>query len=192
MASTKVNNQSPQIGGTVPMNNQGSGNVKGSGTIIAGHEGDHKIDNPESVNTLVGFLVSYSKSEFGEYWVLREGNNFIGKERNCTVKLQEGTVSSDHAILNITRNEEERKFDIVLIDRASANGTFLNGKKILAFNGVIGKNNDKLKVGNYELKLIIVDKYAENLKKSEAFKGIVEYDYSSREFYSDGTKPMNY
>ncbi len=191
MANTKINNQSPQNGGTIPMNNAG-GNVKSSGTIIAGHEEDHKAGNSEGVNTLVGFLVSYSKSEFGEYWVLREGNNFLGKEGDCNVKLNESTVSGKHATLNITRNEEENKFDVVLIDTASANGTFLNGKKVLAYNGIIAKNNDKLKIGNYELKLIIVDKFAENLKKSDVFKGAVDYDYSSREFYSDGTKPMNY
>ncbi|MDI9878288.1 MULTISPECIES: FHA domain-containing protein [Flectobacillus] len=192
MANTKLNNYSAQNGGTIPIQNSEGGNMKSGGTIIAGHEDDHKSENPEGVNTLVGFLVSYSKTELGEYWVLREGNNFLGKENDCNIKLNEGTVSSKHATLNITRNEDENKFDVVLIDTASANGTFLNGKKILAYNGIIAKNNDKLRIGNYELKLMIVDKYAENLKKSDIFRGIVDYDYSSREFNSDGTKPMNY
>lgn len=184
---TKVNNPASQHNSTVPVNQNIGGSVKTGGTIISGHEDDQKSDNPENLNTLLGFLVSFSRTDSGEYWVLREGNNFIGKEADSTVKLNEDTVSGKHATLNITRNAEENKYDIVLVDTASTNGTFINGKKILAYNGKIVSNNDKIKIGNYELKLIIIDKYLENLTKSEYFKEVIDYDYSSRDFYAGGT-----
>lgn len=182
MGTTRISSSPAQGGGTVPNHQNFEGLGKNGGTVISGHENDNSYDNSENLKTLVGFLVSFSRTETGEYWVLREGNNFIGTNSESSIKLNEKTVSDKHATLNITRNSKENKYDIVLVDTTSTNGTFLNGDKVLAYSGKVVSNNDKLSIGNYELKLIIIDKYLENLTRNENFQEISDYDYSSREF----------
>ena len=183
MGTTRISSSPAQGGGTIPNHQSSEGSGKNGGTIISGHENnDGGYDTSDNLKTLVGFLVSFSRTDAGEYWVLREGNNFIGTNSESSIKLNEKTVSDKHATLNITRNSKENKYDIVLVDTTSTNGTFLNDEKVLAYSGKIVSNNDKLNIGNYELKLIIIDKYLENLKKVETFQEIVDYDYSSREF----------
>lgn len=191
MNKTVPNNNPYSHEGTVPNNHHYDVPKKG-GTIISGQENSQTDGQMTASNPVVGFLVSFSKTESGEYWVLREGNNFLGKDLDCSIRLNEATVSGKHATLNITVNAEENRLDIILIDTASANGTFLNGKKILAYNGVVVRDADKLKIGNYIVKLMLVDRYAENLQKSEVFKEMLDYDYASRDFYTDGTRPMNF
>ena len=190
MGITIPNNGLASSDGTMHNNNIGRDSQK-PGTMISGNENMSREENPENLNTLVGFLVSFSRTEVGEYWVLREGNNTIGKVQDVNIKLNEETVSDKHGTLNITRNELDNRFDVVFVDTLSTNGSFLNGKKILPYTGTMAKNEDKLKIGNYEFKLIIVDKFLEGLKKSEAFKELIDFDYSSRNFGTGFTKAYN-
>lgn len=192
MSKTVPNNIPSAHEGTVSNNHHYEAAAKKGGTIISGQENSPADGQLSAGNPVAGFLVSFSKTESGEFWVLREGNNFLGKDHDCTVRLNEVTVSGKHATLNITVNAEENRLDIILIDTASVNGTFLNGKKLLAYNGVVVRDTDKLRIGNYTMKLMIVDRYAENLHKSEVFKEVLDYDYASRDFYTDGTRPMNF
>jgi hypothetical protein len=193
MGTTRISTSPAQGGGTIPNNQNYDNSGNKGGTVIIGHENDNNYDNSDNLKTLVGFLVSFSRTEAGEYWVLREGNNFIGVNAESDIKLNEKTVSDKHATLNISRNIKENKYDVVLVDFASTNNTYLNGDKILPYNGKIVSQADKLRIGNYELKLIIIDKYVEQLTKSETFQEIVDYDYSSREFNTNnkGTQHHN-
>jgi pSer/pThr/pTyr-binding forkhead associated (FHA) protein len=172
MGATRISSSPAQGGGTVPNHQNFDGSGKNGNTVILGQENDNSYDNSDNLKTMVGFLVSFSRSEAGEYWVLREGNNFIGTNSESSIKLNEKTVSEKHATLNITRNAKENKYDIVLVDTTSTNGTFLNGDKILAYSGKVVSNNDKLSIGNYELKLIIIERFSLQLDENSTYQTI--------------------
>ena len=151
-------------------------------------------ENPLDNLPLVGFLVSFSGTELGEYWVLREGNkNIIGSDIDCTIRLNEAKVSSKHAFINIRRNANTGKLMIAIQDTNSMNGIMVNGIDI-GFQNYECKNNDKILIGGYELLLITIDKKQHNLSKSEHFianKAVLDvpdFDYSNRDNYSYGTR----
>jgi DNA-binding winged helix-turn-helix (wHTH) protein len=60
----------------------------------------------------------------GQRHPLYDGENSVGRSRDCVVVLTGGTVSRHHATITITENL------IVLEDQASRNGTYLDGQKI--------------------------------------------------------------
>lgn len=117
---------------------------------------------------LVGFLVSFSRKESGEYWPLKEGNNNIGKSEQNHIVLCEKTVSDNHAVINISRNETN---DLVIGigDNRSTNGVIVNGKKLFMGSTCEIKQFDKIKIGSYELLLIVIDKKEFMLSKNKHF-----------------------
>lgn len=141
---------------------------------------------------IVGFLVSVSRSEVGEYWVLRQGQNTIGSGDSCNICLPESSVSNVHAVLAIHRNPGDgNKLSVGILDKGSSNGTFVNGNYI-GFNPCHCQTLDRLKIGNYELVLILFDHIALGLTKSEHFISQSKANYSDRENYmsyeNDGTR----
>lgn len=60
----------------------------------------------------------------GQRHPLYDGENSVGRSRDCNVVLTGGTVSRHHATITITDNL------IVIEDHASRNGTYLDGQKI--------------------------------------------------------------
>lgn len=61
----------------------------------------------------------------GQRHLLYEGENPVGRARENQVILTDETVSRCHAVIIITRGT------ILIEDRGSTNGTFLNGRKIV-------------------------------------------------------------
>jgi hypothetical protein len=76
-----------------------------------------------------------------------------------------------------------------LLDRGSSNGTFVN-ENYIGFNPCQCNNLDKIKIGGYELLLMLFDSVDFNMKKAENFVSRENFDYSDRDMYSssDGTK----
>lgn len=183
------------IDGTIPDSNfqnpysSGTGNFK-KRTIIEG-EGASDENIPEQLNTLAGFLVSFSKFETGEYWELREGNNGIGTSQENSIILNESHVSGNHAKLNVSKDSKNNKWRFQLVDLSSSNGTFINDDRLGIYTGFDISSNDKIKVGEYELILIPADKFINSLVKNPNFKSLQSFDYSSKDLYSDNdyTRP---
>lgn len=137
---------------------------------------------------IVGFLVSVSKTEEGEFWVLRQGQNIIGSGSNCNIILPESSVSEEHAVLTVHRNPGDgNRLNVGLMDKASSNGTFIN-EEYIGFNPHQCKNFDKLKIGNYELLLMLFDSVNFNMRKSEIFVSRSDFDYSDPGNFPDGTR----
>jgi len=139
---------------------------------------------------IIGFMVSVSKTEEVEYWVLRQGQNTIGSGSNCNIVLAEAAVSGLHAVLAVHRNPgDNNRLSVGLMDRGSSNGTFVNGNYI-GFSPCQCKNLDKIKIGNYELLLMLFDIVDFDMKKAESFIPKGDFDYSDRDSYptNDGTR----
>lgn len=139
---------------------------------------------------LVGFLISVSRTDEGEYWPLRLGQNVIGSSPSNHVVLDEASVSGVHAVMAVHRNPNDgNRISVGIIDKGSSNGTFVNDNYI-GFNPCQCKNYDKIIIGNYELLLLLFDAAEHNLKKSDAFVSKEAFDYTDRDMYlsNDGTR----
>ena len=145
-----------------------------AGTMIPGmNEIAEKVDRSDAkIGTskpVVGFLYSVSRMAAGEYWPLTVGNNVIGRAEDCSVRLQELTVSSHHAVLNIRQMKTTKKL-LVSLDVTGTNGGFVNEEEV-GLEKVPCKNGDKITIGdNYVLYLVVLDANELGLKVSEDFK----------------------
>lgn len=147
----------------------------GEGTVISSFDSssgqDNTKNNHKSGNTkpVLGFLYSVSRTPFGEYWPLYMGPNLIGRSRSSDIVLNEGTVSSEHAMVTIHIDEDANELYAVLEDTHSTNGVRLNGKNI-RFEKVECHNLDVIKIGKaYEMLLILIDSAVYGLKPCPDF-----------------------
>jgi len=125
---------------------------------------------------LVGFLVSVSRTIEGEFWPLRLGENMIGTAGDCSIMLNEAKVSEKHATLIIQINEEENfQLNVWITGLNATNGTYLNKKLIPPQTALPCNNNDKIKIGSYELLLLLFDANLHGMKCVERFTP--KYDY---------------
>ena len=138
---------------------------------------------------ITGFLVSVSRTEEGEFWVIRQGQNTIGSGSECDIVLNEASVSREHAILTAQRNQGDNdKLHVGIIDRASSNGIYVN-KQYIGFNSYQCQNFDKIKLGNYELLLLLFDTAEHGLKKAADFiAGNPDYPSGKEPWDSDKTR----
>ena len=140
---------------------------------------------------LVGFFVSYSNIEIGEFWELQEGRNTIGSSATCSIVLYEKTVSSHHATLIVRRSGNDNRLMFILSDENSSNGVRVNEKDIETEKYQCN-NFDKIKIGGYELLIITIDRNSHNLKKNDNFLSSQDVDYSSKNHISSlGVKKGN-
>ena len=148
---------------------------------------------PSSDSPLTGMLISFSREINGEYWALHQGRNLIGRDSHCNVVLDEKTISTEHAIININRFENDKDLKCILTDLNSANGTKVDDKGLIRPDtGYDISNKSKITIGGYELLLVLIDKEKEGLKlndsfkKSEAIKS--DQDYSSQNYNPKHTR----
>lgn len=78
---------------------------------------------------LVGVLYSMSRGIIGEIFPLYLGRNIIGMSEKCDVRLQEATVSPEHAILHVKKHETDggAHYEATVTDFNSMYGTAVNG-----------------------------------------------------------------
>ncbi len=98
----------------------------------------------------------------------KEGEVTIGRDATTDLLLDNPSVSRQHAKIEFAHSE------IFIIDNQSRNGTFLNGKKILA-NEL--NNGDVITIGKFELRINI-------LEKSSSSDGPAKFTWSD---YNDAT-----
>ena len=94
--------------------------------------------NPKSKPTFA-WLVIVKGDNLGQLFTLKKEGTIIGRSRRCNISLsKDGAVSTEHAKVY------QEGSDFVIRDLASANGTWVNGKKVY-HQGL--KENDLITVG---------------------------------------------
>lgn len=144
---------------SAPMGSQPSHTAEYKGTCFPGM-------NQNAINTMgagdahkpiMGFAYSVSRTANGEYWPLYLGLNTIGRGTNCSIRLQEGMVTDNHAELVIRPMKNPDRIMAFIKDSASTCGTILNGSS-LGFDPQECHNGDIITIGeHYELYLILID-----------------------------------
>lgn len=125
-------------GGTPPM----SSPMSASKTMIFDDASESGVGGGEvrSSRKLVGWLVSYTLSDMGVDFKLFEGRNIIGRDLDCQISVNDGTVSGKHAVLLY------REGSYFIQDSLSTSGTRVNGND----TGVVAVNlndGDIIQVG---------------------------------------------
>jgi pSer/pThr/pTyr-binding forkhead associated (FHA) protein len=128
------------------------------GTCFPGmNPGGAKLAGGDAHKPIMGFLFSVSRTANGEYWPLYLGQNTIGRATSCSVRLQEGMVTDNHAELVIRPMKNPDRIMAFIKDSASTCGTMLNGSS-LGFDPQECHNGDIITIGeHYELYLILID-----------------------------------
>jgi hypothetical protein len=93
-----------------------------------------------SLDRLVGWLVSYDIDPAGIDFKLYGGKTKIGRSNHCKIIVNDSTISEEH-VLMLCKDEK-----IILQDELSANGTFVNGKRIE--ERVLLNDGDEVKLGS--------------------------------------------
>lgn len=103
---------------------------------------------------LGAFLVSYQYEPLGTFWPLGLGANLIGRagagRPDLDVGISDTTVSSEQALIEVDAR------GITVEDRASRNGTSLNGRPLPAGAKVAVSHGDRIKFGSFETILVQV------------------------------------
>lgn len=97
---------------------------------------------------VVGVLFSISHGLLGEMFPLYLGRNIIGQTENCDVRLNEKTVSSEHAILFIRKEENTNLLNMTITDYNSMYGTAVNDIDA-RYETLSVKENDVLTIGKH-------------------------------------------
>jgi pSer/pThr/pTyr-binding forkhead associated (FHA) protein len=97
---------------------------------------------------LRGFLVAYGRNPNGDFWPLTGGRHTIGRlgsSDGIEIPIQDPTVSSRHATLNV----DAATGSIVVEDAGSTNGTFVNDEPIGRGGWRELRDGDRLRVGGF-------------------------------------------
>ncbi|MGH9257630.1 MAG: FHA domain-containing protein [Vicinamibacterales bacterium] len=82
-------------------------------------------------------------------WRLSAGPNVVGRDPDCTVRIDSTSVSRRHAGIVVTNGEA------TVEDLGSKNGTFVNGQRVE--QSVALKDRDQIRVGSMTITYRIVD-----------------------------------
>lgn len=93
----------------------------------------------------VGWLVSYTLDPLGVDFKIYEGRNFIGRDMDCNITINDNMVSAKHALLLY------RAGKFTLTDQQSTHGTFVNKEDIGLEVFYLG-DGDEIKIGQTVLK----------------------------------------
>ena len=85
----------------------------------------------------------------------------IGRDKNCTIVINNNTVSKDHAIL-----EFDEDFNCIIKDLNSSNGTYVNGQKLKTIPLQL-RTGDKIKFGKCDIEYIFESSNMLNDTKTE-------------------------
>lgn len=124
-------------------------------TIVNGQEvGDSRTS---ATTKLAGVLVTYSRFNTGEYFELREGNNFIGQGPNNSIRLLEKHVSQEHALIRVSLDPATNKWLIELGDKGGTNGTYKGDQRLSLYQSVVLNDGDRIKIGKYTLRVEVFE-----------------------------------
>jgi len=102
----------------------GSGRPRANTVFRSVPDGDQSVPPTLPGRKIVGILVTYSWSPEGQLFPVREGRNFIGRDKDCEICIPEDqTMSGRNSHITYRQN-------FVLGDMVSMTGTDLNGTPI--------------------------------------------------------------
>jgi len=101
---------------------------------------------------IVGWLITYTRSQEGVDYRLRVGFNRIGAHPACDIVIDDETVSGSHAVI------VHREGRCLIKDELSRNGTFVNGVEVTEAR--VLQSYDQVRVGNTTLTYIAADRPA--------------------------------
>lgn len=117
-------------------------------TVIVGRETSIKEETLSEGNRLVGWLVSFDLDPAGKDFKIFEGRTKIGRNSANNIIIDKPEISDDHVLL-LSRDNK-----IIIQDQLSANGTYLNGKKVDERTEL--KDDDAIKLGSISFKIKII------------------------------------
>lgn len=117
-------------------------------TVIIGSETNINEQTSSAENRLIGWLVSFDLDQAGKDFKIFEGRTKIGRSSANNIVIDKPEISDDHVLL-LSRDNK-----LIIQDQLSANGTFVNGKKVDERTEV--KNDDVIKLGTISFKLKII------------------------------------
>ena len=82
-------------------------------------------------------------------WLLSEGSNLVGRDRDCAVRIDSATVSRHHARIVVRADEA------TVEDLESKNGTLVNGQRVE--QRVALADGDQIQVGSVTMTYRILD-----------------------------------
>lgn len=123
---------------------------------------------------VVGFLYSISHAGITEYWPIHLGANIIGRGDGVDINLNEATVSSRHAQINVKQMRVSHKLIANIQDIGSKRGMFLNDEE-LDYETHPCKNGDVITIGDaYKLLIVLIDTESVGLAIAENFVEVAE------------------
>jgi pSer/pThr/pTyr-binding forkhead associated (FHA) protein len=94
---------------------------------------------------------TYDGTFLGEI-VLEEGSWLIGRKPDCDIRVDDSTVSGNHALVTVNPSAYmEGLLDVHIEDKGSTNGTIINGKKIKRH---MLKHGEVAQIGSHEFTLV--------------------------------------
>lgn len=115
----------------------------------------------------------------GEEFILKEGENVLGRSDECDIPFPVQGVSKKHLSITVAKDAAYIK------DLGSSNGTFLNGKII---KRATAKTGDKIALPDSILQVVFVEEKKTIIKKKINND---DEDESEDEFYKGGDAPDN-
>lgn len=152
--------------------------IQGMNDDVFGAPQTAPVHKPKQIagRPVVGFLYSIARSMIGEFWPIYIGRNSIGNNPDCDIVLGEGTVSGNHATLQVRRDKKNNHISAWIMDSTSTNGTMVNDIT-LGSSPVDCKNGDIITFGdNYECYFVLIDASQIGLKVSEEFIPFEQYN----------------
>lgn len=111
-------------------------------TKLTRNAGSHPRDETET------FLLQLKGPRIGSRIFLAEGETVIGRSETCQVVLEAESVSRRHCSLLVVGHE------VHLLDLASTNGTWVNGRRLQAEEPVLLEVGDRIELGEIVYKLL--------------------------------------
>lgn len=120
---------------------------------------------------VVGVLFSVSRGLLGEIFPIYLGRNVIGQAEYCDICLYEKTVSPEHAILNIRKEDyPSPHFEMSLTDYASTYGVLVNNTDG-RYEQLPVSENDVITIGrHYKFIIKTFDTDSKGLTEDEEFE----------------------
>ena len=102
---------------------------------------------------LAAFLVSFQYEPLGAYWPLGTGPNLVGRagaRPDLDIGFADATVSNEQATIHVEAGQ------LGIEDRGSTNGTFVNGRPLLAGARAPLQHGDRVRFGSFETLVVVV------------------------------------
>lgn len=141
---------------TAPLASPAAGRVDARRTRLDDDEGTPRGESsragaPGRARRAAGWMISFDFNSTGQEYVLREGRNRLGSQRDCEISLFYDAFCSAHHATIVYQSGE-----CVIRDEMSSSGTFVNGTKVPIGGTAALTSGDLLRLGHSTFKLFFL------------------------------------